>query len=445
MVVDYRHAGRALARLAAPNAASIAGDQLLGIADTIVIGTLGATSLAAMTGATTVFIVFALALHGLMQGLGILGAQAIGARDNARFGSIVRASLLVPFIIALALAVAFTFASRPLLRTMIGDLPTLGAGAQYLTLRCLSLVPMVLSGAAYTAFGAAGDTRFGMKLLIAINAVHLPLLLILALGLGTGHPLGILGAGISSLAAELFGAAYAVLAAWRRPLYAIFARWEFDVALSLRSTWLSLPEAIYLFLVVAPDIAIVTLLAPLGAETIAAFRVLSLVSDLTWSIPGSLGSAAQTIIGQRFGAGDIAGAKTFDARARRYGVICSTLGGAAFAVFAWPISYICTLNAALASLAALPLAAHMVLTLPLKGYAMLGIARVRAAGDTRFSMIVGVIASVLVIPGAWFWIHVMHLGLFAVPAAWIVAWTFWCGATAVRLHRFDWSTARLPA
>lgn len=444
MVIDHRNVGRALARLAIPNAASIAGDQFLGIVDTIVIGTLGATSLAALTGATTVFIVFALAMHGFSQGLGILGSQAIGAGENARFGSIVRASILLPVVAAIAIAVTFTFVSRPVLHLMIGDIPTLQAGAAYLALRCISLVPMVLSGAAYTAFGAAGDTRFGMKLLLAINIIHVPLLLVLALGWGTGHPLGILGAGISSLSAEVFGALYSINAARRRPQYGILARWEFDIPLALRSARLSLPEAIYLFLVVAPDIAIVTLLAPLGVETISAFRVLMIVSDLTWSIPGSLGSAAQTVIGQRFGAGDIAGAKWFDARARRYGVLCSAAGGAIIAVFAWPIAFLCTLDTALASLAALPLVAHMT-TLPLKGYAMMGIARVRAGGDTRFSMIVGIVASVTVIPGAWLGIHVLHWGLFAVPAAWFIAWALWCEATALRLRHFDWNAAQLTA
>ena len=85
------------------------------------------------------------------------------------------------------------------------------------------------------------------------------------------------------------------------------------------------------------------------------------------------------------------------------------------------------------------------LTLPLKGYAMLGIARVRAAGDTRFSMLVGALASAVDIPGTWFAVHVLHAGLFAVPLAWIVAWLVWCGATALRLRRFDWDGGRIIA
>jgi len=330
------------------------------------------------------------------------------------------------------------------MRALVGPLPTVHAGAWYLILRCFSIVPVIISGIAYTVFGAAGDTRFGFKLLVWINVVHIPLLLVLALGWGTHHPLGIAGAGISSLFAEIIGAVYSVTTAWRRPQYRIFAARDVDLRLAIRIFWLGLPEAVYLFLVVAPDIAVVAILAPFGAETVAAFRVLAIVSDITWAVPGSLGSAAQTIIGQRFGANDLAGARVFDRGALRYGVALSAGGGIAVAALAWPIAFVCTLDARLASLAAAPLALHM-LTLPLKGYAMVGIARVRAAGDTRFSMLVGIIASAIDIPGTWFAAQVLHAGLFAVPLAWIVAWLFWCAATALRLRRFDWNAAHLAA
>ena len=185
-------------------------------------------------------------------------------------------------------------------------------------------------------------------------------------------------------------------------------------------------------------------MAPLGAPTVAAFRILAIVSDITWAVPGSLGGAAQIVIGQRFGAADITGARFFERGALHYGLVLSTLCAAVVAALAWPIGFVCTLDAGLASLAAWPLALHM-LTLPLKGYALIGIARVRAAGDTRFSMYVGTLASFIVIPGTWFGVHSLHVGLFAFPLAWLTAWLFWCGATAVRLRRFDWNAARLVA
>ncbi len=442
-VMDHRDVRRTLAALAIPIFAATIGDQVLGIADTIVVGTLGPAALAAITGATSVFIVIVLSLHGLSQGAGILAAQAIGAGDNERFGRIVRSALLVPVLLGVAVAAAALVLAEPGMRTLVGPLPTLHDGAAYLILRCFSIVPVVISGVAYTTFAAAGDTRFGAKLLIWINVIHLPLLLVLALGWGTHHPLGLPGAGISSLIAESVAAGYAIFAAWHRPNYRIFEA-NLDVRLALRMLWLGLPEAVYLFLVVAPDVAIVAILAPLGAQTVAAFRVIAIVSDVTWSVPGSLGTATQTVIGQRFGAGDPAGARSFDRGALRYGVTLSTAGGIAAAVLAWPIAFACTLDAGLAALAAAPLALHM-LTMPLKGYAMIGIARVRAAGDTRFSMVVGIIASAIAIPGTWYGVAILHIGLFAVSIAWIIAWSFWCGATAVRLRRFDWNATRLAA
>lgn len=444
MIVDHRDVRRALARLAVPNGASILGDQLLGIVDTIVIGTFGAPALAAVTGATSIFIALVLGMHGFSQGPGILGAQAIGAKDSERFGAIVRAAIVLPVLLGFAIALASIWLAHPLMAALLGKLPTSGAGATYLVLRCMSLVPIAFSSIAYVAFGAAGNTRFGLKLLGVINAIHIPLVLVLALGVGTHRPLGIAGAGISSLLAEIIGAAYAVSAAIRRPHMHIFDRFHFDLGLARRCAKLGWPEAVYLFLVVAPDIAIVAILAPLGAGTVASFRALVIVSDATWAIPGSLGNAIQTVLGQRFGAGDIAGARAFERRAIRYAVSVCAFGGAVIAVFAWPIAALCTLNPALATLAAVPLAVHMT-TLPLKGYAMAGIARIRAAGDTRFSMIVGVIASVIVIPGVYVCVDLLHFGLFAIPASWIIAWLFWCGATALRLHRFAWNTAQLSA
>ena len=54
-IVDHRNVGAAFRRLSLPTAVSMLGDQLLGIVDTIVIGSLGAVALAGATAANTVF------------------------------------------------------------------------------------------------------------------------------------------------------------------------------------------------------------------------------------------------------------------------------------------------------------------------------------------------------------------------------------------------------
>src|ERR1700722_5163900 len=104
--VDHRNVLAALRLLALPSALALAGDQLLGIADTIVIGSFGAAALAAITAATSVFLCLVIPLYAFTAGPRIMGAQAIGALDLPRFGRIVRASAIAPLIVALAALIA---------------------------------------------------------------------------------------------------------------------------------------------------------------------------------------------------------------------------------------------------------------------------------------------------------------------------------------------------
>ncbi|MBV8148394.1 MAG: MATE family efflux transporter [Candidatus Eremiobacteraeota bacterium] len=443
MVVDYRNVPAAFRRLSVPFGVQMLGDQLLGVVDTIAIGSLGTVALAGATAANTVFLTLVFALSGLMTGTSIIAAQRIGGEDVDGFARTVRAGILGPMVLAvLCLGLSIPFGSWTL-HAIIGGLPSAGPSATYLVLRCASMIPIAISGTLIVGLGAAGNRIFGVWTLLVINAVHIPLLLVLALGFGTHHPLGIEGAGWSSLTSETIGALYTIAYVARRPAYRIFssplAAPVAAARLAVRCVVLGLPEAAFLFAIMLPDVIIVALLAPLGATVISAFRALNVVSDLTFAIPTPLQSATQTVVGQRLGARDVAGAAWFFDRARRLSFRITTLSGVIAAALAWPLAFVFTLNASVASLAALPLALHMI-TLPIKGWAMVSMAPIRASGDTRFSMTVGILCSVLVIPFAWIGIERLHIGLYSVPLGWIAAWTARGLLTEWKLRGGAWMT-----
>jgi len=444
MIVDHRNVGAAFRRLSVPVAVTMLGDQLLGIVDTIAIGTLGTIALAGVTGASAAFIAVIFTISGFLNGFSIIAAQRIGAHDLDGFAKTVRAGVLVPLASAVLCAFASLALAKPILHAMVGDLPSVHASASYLSLRCFSLIPIAITGTLIVGLGAAGNRKLGIIVLAIINIVHIPLLLILALGWFTHHPLGIVGAGISSLLSESVAAAYALIYVARRPIYRIFAKATFNVRLALECARLGLPEAVFLMAVALPDAFIVGMLAPFGPGIISAFRALTVVSDLTFVVPSPLQSATQTVVGQRLGARDIPGATEFFARARRVSFWVTTVTGGIAALLAWPLAFLFTLNATVASVAALPLALHMA-TLPIKGWAMVSMAPIRASGDTRFSMLVGIVTGVLVLPLAWLGITILHIGLYAVPMAWIVAWTARAGLTVLKLRDGEWTRRVLPA
>src|SRR5579883_1443408 len=187
MIVDHRNVGAAFRRLSLPNAVAMLGDQLLGIVDTIAIGALGSVALAGVTGATTVFAAVTFGTIGFMNGLGIIAAQRIGAQDVDGFARAVRAGVLVPLTTAVVAAVISVFAGPAIVGAMVGHLASSHASGQYLIVRCFSLIPIAISGTIITGLGAAGNRRIGVWILGIINVIHIPLLLVLALGWLTHH------------------------------------------------------------------------------------------------------------------------------------------------------------------------------------------------------------------------------------------------------------------
>ena len=437
MIVDHTKIGAAFRRLSLPFAVQMLGDQLLGVVDTIAIGSLGAIALAGATAAMTLFVAFAFGIFGLLSGMSIVAAQRIGAHDLDGYARTVRAGVVVPFATCIVIFALSFPAAAPAIHFMIGAMPSAHDASIYFILRCASLLPMVVSAALSIALGAAGNRKLGIYILLLINVVHIPLLLILGLGFFTHHPYGIVGAGVSSLLSETIAACYAIVYVARRPHYRIFSRLNVSWPLAVRCARLGFPEMVFLLGVITPDVFIVAMLAPLGAMVVSAFRALTVVSDLTFVVPTPLQSAAQIVIGQRLGARDLEGAQFFFRRALRISLAVTSVTAVVSALCAWPLAYIFTLNAAVASMAALPLALHMV-TLPLKGWAMVALAPIRSSGDTRFSMTVGLACGAMVLPVAWFGIERLHLGLYSVGLGWILAWMVRASLTQWKLRDGAW-------
>jgi MATE family multidrug resistance protein len=437
MIVDHTKIGAAIRRLSLPVAVQMLGDQLLGVVDTIAIGSLGIVALAGATAANTVSLALTFAAFGLVSGTGIIAAQRIGAQDVEGFGRTLRAGAMAPVALGACCLLLSLFGAGAAMRGLIGNLPSAHASAIYLILRCAAIMPIALSATLIVGIGAAGNQRLGVLVLVVVNLIHIPLLLMLGLGWWTHRPFGIVGAGVSSLLSETIAAAFAIAYVTRCPQYRVFEELGVSWPLALRCARLGLPEAVFLLGALSPDIFIVAMLAPLGAIFVAAFRALNVVSDLTFIVPSPLQSAAQIVIGQRLGAGDPLGARWFLERAQRLSLLATTLTGAVIALVAWPLAYVFTLDAAAATLAALPLALHMV-TLPLKGWAMISLAPIRASGDTRFSMTVGLVCGALVIPLSWIGIERLHLGLYSVPMGWIAAWTTRALLTQWKLRDGAW-------
>ena len=155
MIVDHTKIGAAIRRLSLPVALQMLGDQLLGVVDTIAIGSLGIVALAGATAANTVSLALTFAAFGLVSGTGIIAAQRIGAQDVEGFGRTLRAGAIAPVALGAFCLLLSLFGAAAALHGMIGDLPSAHASAIYLILRCAAIMPIALSATLIVGIGAA--------------------------------------------------------------------------------------------------------------------------------------------------------------------------------------------------------------------------------------------------------------------------------------------------
>lgn len=209
-----------LVQLAAPIAFAQAGQALMGLVDTAVVGRLGAVPLAAVGLANALYIAVLIFGMGLMLGLDPLISQAFGAGEPLRARRLLWSGFRLATQVALVLSIPL--AAAPLLLRPAGIASEVAeATATYLYWRLPSVVPVLAFIAARSYLQAAKRTGPLVVAAVAANVFNLLATILLVFG-GGGLPawsglrwvpaLGVAGAGAATVLCTLLQLAVVALA-----------------------------------------------------------------------------------------------------------------------------------------------------------------------------------------------------------------------------------------
>ena len=300
---------RALVALSGPLALTNLAQIAMGTTDVMMMGVLGADTLAAGALGVSLYFVALIFGIGLLNAASPLMARELGGASPAK--PVVRAIVWQGFWSAACLAIPFWLVlwwSEPLLVAM-GQEPALAALAgTYVRVLQWSLLPswcyLVLR-----SFVSAQE-RPGWVLGIGLAAVPLNALAnwCLLLGHCGCRPLGVAGSGLATLLSV--GAMFAALAlvvsvAAPFRVYRLFSGSWWPVWPGLRAFWrLGLPMAATLSFEVTLFNAAVFLMGLLGAASLAAHSIAIQLASLTFMVPLGIGQAVTVRVGKAFGARD---------------------------------------------------------------------------------------------------------------------------------------------
>jgi Na+-driven multidrug efflux pump len=425
------------ANLALPIALAGLTEQLLGVVDTAVLGRISTGALASIATAGACYIVAVVAVTGLCIAVRIVGAQYVGRADLKGFAEVVRSCAISPLAAAACISLLSPFVAEPLLRTLLPSPSLLPGAAHYFVIRTSGLIFVAATSTLTSAFAASGDTRLALRILCIINGIHIPLVMLLTFGVSSWHGFGIVGTGMSSTLSEAIGCVYALAVAWRRTDLGLLSSYNVNwttVKTAMRLSW---PESVNLIVSLVPEPCTIAMLG--SVLYIAAYRILAIVNDTCNVVPFAIADASLILMLQAIGAGASDRVRlTF-----RYGILFSTVLASGLAVGIAAISHnlatVLSGSVIVAQVVALPLALHIALTLPTKGYAVAVEARLYAAGDTTFIMAIGIIAGLGTL-AVIFALTRAHVGLIAIPIAWTVSWLFRAIGSSIRVRAISRTT-----
>jgi MATE family, multidrug efflux pump len=319
---------RNILQMAAPLAAGMLLQTLYFLIDLYFVAGLGDAAIAGVGAAGNVmFIVFA-----LTQVLGVgavaLISHAVGRKDRADATLIFNQSLSLSASCALIVLVGGYVAGPAYVQTLGSDAATVLAGTRYLQWFLPSLAlqfAMVSMGSALRGTGIVQPTMIVQALTVILNAILAPVLIA---GWGTGHPLGVAGAGLASSLSVGFGVVLLVLYFRRLEKYVAFdfSAWRPQLATWGRLLRVGLPaggEFMLVFIYMGLMYWIIRRFGP-GAQ--AGFGIGQRIMQSLFLPAMAVAFATAPIVGQNFGAGKFARVReTFSLAALISGCIMVTL------------------------------------------------------------------------------------------------------------------------
>ena len=291
-------------QMALPIAAGMFFQTLYFLIDLYFVAGLGDAAIAGVGAAGNVmFVVFA-----ITQVLGVgtvtLISHAAGRKDQADANLVFNQSLSLAACCAVfTLGLGF-FAGPHYVSTLGASAATVAAGIEYLHwfLPSLALQFAVVSmGSALRGTGIVQPTMIVQVLTVVLNAILAPVLIA---GWGTGHPMGVAGAGLASSIALAVGVVMLALYFHRLEKYVGFVRaqWRPQMVVWRRLLRIGLPaggEFLLMFVLMA---VLYWVLRPFGPDAQAGFGIGMRIMQSMFLPAMAVAFAAAPIVGQNFAA-----------------------------------------------------------------------------------------------------------------------------------------------
>ncbi|MCR4694055.1 MAG: MATE family efflux transporter [Pseudobutyrivibrio sp.] len=277
--------------------------QLYAIVDTIIVGKgIGDLALAAVgaTGAIDFFI-FGF-IMGVGTGASVLMAQAFGADDMKRFRKTITMGVYSSGTIALVVAALSIITLEPVLVLLNTDPVLIPDAKLYFDIILYGVPLIMLYNFLWAILNAVGDSKTPFIAVIISTVVNICLDILFIMGFG----MGVEGAAIGTLIAQLVASAYCFKQVYKLPFTHLSKEdWEMDFGLIKEEFRIGLPVGLMNSVTAIGSLLLQYFVNKFGVNFTASYSACIRITNFTMQPCAAIGAAMSTFAGQNRGAGKI--------------------------------------------------------------------------------------------------------------------------------------------
>lgn len=363
-------------------------ESLVGLIDTLMVGRLGASAVAAVGVGAQVLSAVSVAMTAVGTGTLALVARHIGAQQRGDAEQVLRQSILAAFVLSI-LCIVPVIAFAPEVVRSFGVTPeVIGLGAAFVRLVMLSIPQSAILFVIGSALRAAGDTRTPLAIGFTVNVINIIGNYVLIFGKLGLPAFGVRGSALATTLAFSTGAVVGVvlLARGRLVLRLHLGHLQPEPRTIRRVLAIGYPAAGEQILMQIGFFFYLVFAARYGTSAVAAYFIGVRILAMSF-LPGyGFAAAAAALVGQNLGANNAALAERSAWESNRLAVYLMSMCGLAIFLAARPIAALFVDDAEVVG-DAVSFIRTLAVAQPLMAIDFTIGGALRGAGDTRFPLV----------------------------------------------------------
>lgn len=390
------YSNRALKRLLVPLVIEQVLVMLVGMVDTVMVASAGEAAVSGVALVDMVNYLIITVMAALTTGGSVIISQYAGSRQPEQAERSAGQLMTVTLLLSAAILAVCLLGRDAILRLFFGSVEAdvMAAAQTYFMITACSFPFLGIYDAGAALYRVMGKTSVTMYVSLAMNVVNVAGDFI---GVSVLHA-GVAGVAVPTLLSRAFAAVVMTRLAFRRqnsiPLY-----WHhilmWDTPVVRRILRIAVPNGLENGLFALGKVLVTSIVAGFGTVQIAANGVANSVDQIAVIVVNAVNLAMVPVVGQCVGASDYTQAAHYTKKLMKISYISTAVLGLAVCVLLPVLLPLYGLSAHTLRLAALLIVLHNALALLLHPTSFNLANSLRAAGDARFTMIVGICSMIV--------------------------------------------------